>query len=192
MPAICIDAGALDLLPAHVPPQVVITPHAGELADLLADFGEDIDRAQVQAEPWHWAQRAHEVTGATVLLKGAVTIVVGDDGDGGTHTLVSGSAPAWLATAGAGDVLAGIMGALLAQQDGLLQQDAALSVEVAASAAYLHGMAAGIAADSDQQGWQPPQVFGAPQAAAEDSIGHPIVASDVVRTIGEAIEDLLS
>ncbi|KAE8130061.1 MULTISPECIES: bifunctional ADP-dependent NAD(P)H-hydrate dehydratase/NAD(P)H-hydrate epimerase [Bifidobacterium] len=192
MPAICVDAGALDLLPAHVPPQVVITPHAGELADLLADFGEDIDRAQVQAEPWHWAQRAHEVTGATVLLKGAVTIVVGDDGDGGTHTLVSGSAPAWLATAGAGDVLAGIMGALLAQQDGLLQQDAALSVEVAASAAYLHGMAAGIAADSDQQGWQPPQVFGAPQAAAEDSIGHPIVASDVVRTIGEAIEDLLS
>lgn len=190
MPALCVDAGALDLLPTHVPPQVVITPHAGELADLLTDLGEDIDRAQVQAEPWRWAQRAHEITGATVLLKGAVTIVVGDDGDGGTRTLISGSAPAWLATAGSGDVLAGIMGALLAQQDGLLQKDAAL--KVAASAAYLHGLAAGIAADSDQQGWHPPQVFGNPQAATEDNVGHPIIASDVVRAIDAAIEELLS
>jgi NAD(P)H-hydrate repair Nnr-like enzyme with NAD(P)H-hydrate dehydratase domain/NAD(P)H-hydrate repair Nnr-like enzyme with NAD(P)H-hydrate epimerase domain len=192
MPAICVDAGALDLLPAHVPPQVVITPHAGELADLLADLGEDIDRAQVQAEPWRWAQRAHDITGATVLLKGAITIVVGDDGDGGTRTLVSGSAPAWLATAGAGDVLAGITGALLAQQDGLLQQDSSLCVEVAAAAAYVHGMAAGIASNSDQQGWQTPQVFGMPPVVAEDNAGHPIVASDVVRTIGEALEELLS
>jgi len=50
------------------------------------------------------ALRAHELTGATVLLKGAVTIVVDED-----HVYVSGSAPAWLAAAGAGDVLGTVL-----------------------------------------------------------------------------------
>lgn len=68
------------------------------------------------------------LTGATVLLKGAVTIVVDED-----HVYASGSAPAWLGTAGAGDVLAGLTGALLAQQD-----DVATTGETVASAAYLH------------------------------------------------------
>lgn len=120
-----VDAGALDLLPDEVPPQVVITPHAGELASLLTARGEDVDASDVQNEPLHWALRAHELTGATVLLKGAVTIVVGEpadtdresDAQGGfaddeqhVRVVVSGRAPAWLGTAGAGDVLAGMLG----------------------------------------------------------------------------------
>ena len=68
----------------------------------------------VLAEPWRCARRAHALTGATVLLKGAVTILVGEE-DGEERTILSGAAPAWLSTAGAGDVLAGILGALLAQ-----------------------------------------------------------------------------
>lgn len=115
MPPLVVDAGALDLLPDEVPPQVVITPHAGELASLLTARGEDVDASDVQNEPLHWALRAHELTGATVLLKGAVTIVVGEpadtdresDAQGGfaddeqhVRVVVSGRAPAWLGTAG--------------------------------------------------------------------------------------------
>ena len=101
MPPIVVDAGALDLLPEHVPAQVVITPHVGELARLLNRIEHtDIDVDDVYAEPLAYARRAHELTGATVLLKGAVTIVVGEDGDGEERVILSGRAPAWLATAG--------------------------------------------------------------------------------------------
>ena len=51
-------------------------PHAGELAQLLRSRGENVERADVEAEPLRWAQRARELTGATVLLKGAITNAV--------------------------------------------------------------------------------------------------------------------
>ncbi|MBT1173406.1 bifunctional ADP-dependent NAD(P)H-hydrate dehydratase/NAD(P)H-hydrate epimerase [Bifidobacterium sp. MA2] len=218
MPPVVVDAGAIDLLPDRVPPQVVITPHAGELARLLS-----VTRAQVETEPLRYASEAHERTGATVLLKGAATIVVG----AGEHPMVAGAAPAWLATAGAGDVLAGIAGALLAQMDddldgayggpngndaagdadgtatdgagdtaeggdAPLAYDAALVADTAAAAAYLHGMAAGIAAESEQYGWQPPELFGmTTQPRRFDTLGHPIIASDVIAAIPDAVADLI-
>lgn len=196
MPPLCVDAGALDVLPDRVVPQVVITPHAEELSRLLGRRGEEVNAARVLASPLHWATRAHELTGATVLLKGAITVVVGDDGVGGSRTVVCGSGPAWLATAGAGDVLAGLLGGLLAQQDGMLQQDASLVVDIAAAAAFLHGTAALIASDSDQRGWSEPEVYGAGSARKRGidelhAVGHPIVASDVIDAIPTAIEDLL-
>lgn len=165
MPPICVDAGALDILPSRVPPQVVITPHAGELAALLSLRGEALSAADVLADPWSWAKRAHEITGATVVLKGAITLVVGDHEDGGVVTLVSGAAPAWLGTAGAGDVLAGTMGALLAQQDGELQEDADACVEAAAAACYIHGRAAALASGSGQRGWSEPTIVRIPVPA---------------------------
>lgn len=190
MPPIVVDAGALDLMPDRVSPQVVITPHAGELARVLG-----VSREQVEHEPLRYAVEAHERTGATVLLKGAATIVVGEDG----HPMVSGSAPAWLGTAGAGDVLAGITGALLAQMDDdldgasdtPLSYDAALVADTAAAAAYLHGMAAGLASESEQYGWQTPELFGMTRTARFNTIGHPIVASDVIDAIPDSIADLI-
>ena len=193
MPPIVVDAGALDLLPDHVAPQVVLTPHAGELARLLG-----VTREQVEREPLRYALEAHERTGATVLLKGAATIVAGE----GDHPMVSGSAPAWLGTAGAGDVLAGIAGALLAQMDddldgdggrtgSPLSYDAALVADTAAAAAYLHGVAAGAASESEQYGWQPPELFGMTRASRFETIGHPIIASDVIAAIPDAIADLI-
>lgn len=216
MPPIVVDAGAIDLMPDEVPPQVVITPHAGELARLLADHGEDVDVEAVQLEPLHWALRAHELTGATVLLKGAITIVVGDaeesddamdaasigalgrggdddiefdaaDADGEPRVLVVGRAPAWLATAGAGDVLAGMTGSLLAQQD----EDAPV-LDAVASAAYLHGYAAALASASDQRGFNPPVIYGTTSHKPLGTLGHPIVASDVADAIPEAVLRLLS
>lgn len=192
MPPIVVDAGALDLLPCHVVPQVVITPHAGELAALLnrldADMADVVSRQWVEARPLRAALRAHELTGATVLLKGAVTIVVGADGDGNTRIILSGRAPAWMATAGSGDVLAGVLGALLAQQDDMLSDDPALVPEVAA---YMHGLAGAMASGSEQRGWHRPHLYGHAGKTPASVIGHPIVAGDVVAAVPRAFGELL-
>ncbi len=141
--AAVVDAGALELLPGRVGPHVVLTPHAGELARLLAARGERaghalVERSDVEHEPLRWARRAHELTGATVLLKGAVTLVVGADG----AVWAQADAPAWLATAGAGDVLAGLLGAMLAGRADDLHEDPSLAAALAAAAALVHGRAA--------------------------------------------------
>ena len=183
MPPIVVDAGALDLLPGKVPAQVVVTPHVGELARMLTRLdGNEASVDKVRSQPLACARRVHELTGATVLLKGAVTIVVDED-----HVYASGSAPAWLGTAGAGDVLAGLTGALLAQQD-----DVATTGETVASAAYLHGLAAAIASESEQQGWQEPELIGREHRQRFMTLGHPIVAGDVAHAIPEAIADVIA
>ncbi|WP_426311083.1 bifunctional ADP-dependent NAD(P)H-hydrate dehydratase/NAD(P)H-hydrate epimerase [Cellulosimicrobium sp. E-16] len=134
---VVVDAGALSLLPERCPPSVVLTPHAGELATLLRSRGDDVTRADVEAEPLRWARRAHEVTGATVLLKGSATVVVGPEG-----AWSQADAPAWLATAGAGDVLAGILGTVLAAHSARVVREPRLAAELAAAAAVVHGLAA--------------------------------------------------
>ncbi|WP_147794321.1 bifunctional ADP-dependent NAD(P)H-hydrate dehydratase/NAD(P)H-hydrate epimerase [Cellulomonas sp. Y8] len=137
LPAV-LDAGALALAPRELAPWCVLTPHAGELATLLSRLGEDVERAAVEAEPLRWARRAHELTGATVLLKGSTTVVVGAGG----AVYAQADAPGWLATAGAGDVLAGVLGALLAGRAADVLDDPPLAAALAASAALVHGRAA--------------------------------------------------
>jgi ADP-dependent NAD(P)H-hydrate dehydratase / NAD(P)H-hydrate epimerase len=124
-----VDAGALGLLPER-PGPMLLTPHAGELARLLSDVGgAAVERAAVEERPLHHARAAAEATGATVLLKGATCVLVAPDGR--VRTVSDG--PGWLATAGSGDVLAGIAGALLAA--GLEPLDAG------AAAVVVHGLA---------------------------------------------------
>lgn len=134
---VVVDAGALSLVPDRCPPWVVLTPHAGELATLLRERGDDVTRTDVEAEPLRWARRAHEATGATVLLKGSATVVVGPDG-----AWSQADAPAWLATAGAGDVLAGILGTVLAAHAERVVHEPGLAARLAAAAAVVHGLAA--------------------------------------------------
>lgn len=136
--AAVVDAGALDLLPERVGAHVVLTPHAGEAARLLAQRGVDVERADVEAEPLRWARETHDRTGATVLLKGATTVIVGSHG----VVYAQSDAPPWLATAGAGDVLAGLLGALLAGRVEDVHADATLAPALAATAALVHGRAA--------------------------------------------------
>jgi NAD(P)H-hydrate repair Nnr-like enzyme with NAD(P)H-hydrate dehydratase domain len=119
-PPVLVDAGALPVLvdrvlahgpldPARSP--VLATPHAGELVRLLAALGlGEPARAAVEERPLHHARAAAAATGAVVLLKGATTLVVPPAG----ACWAQADAPPWLATAGAGDVLAGVAGALLA------------------------------------------------------------------------------
>lgn len=120
------DADGLNLLArfGQKPPQgAVLTPHPGEAARLL---GWPLER--IVEDPRAAARALAERTGATVLLKGATTLIV--QGERGTVNL---SGCAGLATGGSGDVLAGLIGALLAQ--GLPAYDAACL------GAFLHGRA---------------------------------------------------
>ncbi|WP_372592740.1 bifunctional ADP-dependent NAD(P)H-hydrate dehydratase/NAD(P)H-hydrate epimerase [Actinotalea sp.] len=163
LPAV-VDAGALGCLPARVGPRVVLTPHAGELATLLKARGADVDRAAVEAEPLRWATEAQRSTGATVLLKGSTTIVVGPQ-----EVWSQAEAVPWLATAGSGDVLAGVLGALLAGSWDAIAQDASLVARLAAAAAFVHG-----------------------RAAHEANPGGPVRASGVAATVPAVVARLLS
>ena len=134
-----IDAGAIApavLVEARGP--VIITPHAGELARLT---GTDV--AAVTADPVAAARSTADRFGVAVLLKGHTTRVVAPGGP----VLVARQAPAWLATAGAGDALAGILGALTATHAAatpLTGQPVDLPqlARLGAAAAVLHGLAA--------------------------------------------------
>lgn len=126
---VVLDGGALDLHDRAAGP-VVITPHHGELARLLG-----VDRAEIAADPAAWARRAADDLGVTVLLKGHTTNVAGPG-----SSLSVRSAPTWLATAGAGDALAGILGALVATHAPV--DDPAELSRLAATAAVIHGLAA--------------------------------------------------
>jgi len=125
---VVIDADALRHLTGPVDVPAVLTPHAGEMARLL-----DVEREQVEARPLHFARRAAEEYDAVVLLKGRRTVVARPDGRARINT----TGTEWLATAGAGDVLGGVIGALLAA--GLTPYDAA------SVGAWLHGAAAVLA-----------------------------------------------
>jgi hydroxyethylthiazole kinase-like uncharacterized protein yjeF len=150
------------LLPRSAP--TLLTPHAGELGRLLgADPGE-VERRRLEH-----ARAAARKFGACVLLKGSTTVVA-QPGER-DPVLVSTTGTSWLATAGTGDVLSGLAGALLAQ--GLLPPQAAIT------AAYLHGLAARLAA------------AGAGGPGDEDLAGEaPLGASDVVHAIPLAFRSL--
>jgi hydroxyethylthiazole kinase-like uncharacterized protein yjeF len=122
------------LLPRAAAAPTLITPHAGELARLLGADREDVEARRL----WH-ARRAAAELGCTVLLKGSTTVIATPPGSPAAPALVNATGTAWLATAGSGDVLSGLAGALLAQ--GLEPRQAA------AAAAYLHGLAGRLAAD---------------------------------------------
>jgi ADP-dependent NAD(P)H-hydrate dehydratase / NAD(P)H-hydrate epimerase len=145
------DAGALPVLgSAPLGPQVVLTPHAGELAALLKRRGTDLERSAIEASTLGAARAAAAATGATVLLKGATTVVAAPSGQ--TYTQAEGSP--WMAAAGSGDVLAGILGALSAQMGSDVGHfsdqgggEDSRWAAIAAMAASLHGLA-GTAASS--------------------------------------------
>ena len=151
---VLVDADGITLLAAHREllsrsAPTLITPHAGELARLLG-----ADRADIEAHRLRFATRAAAELGCTVLLKGSTTVIASPAA--GERVLVNPTGTSWLATAGSGDVLSGLAGALLAQ--GLEP------LRAAAAAAYLHGIAARLAAE-----------------------GAPIGASDVIRALPAAI-----
>ncbi|GAA4485089.1 ADP/ATP-dependent (S)-NAD(P)H-hydrate dehydratase [Microbacterium panaciterrae] len=162
---VVVDAGALDLLPATAP--VIATPHEREFVRLRAALGLSTLAEEVLRDAPRRAgvvQETADALGATVLLKGATTLIAA--AGAGTVLAVSAGTP-WLATAGTGDVLAGVIGALVAA-DRAAAAPTPLA-ELAATAAWLHGVAGRIAAGVG--------------AGAE---GRPIVALDVAAALPAA------
>lgn len=124
-----LDAGALYLSGASKSP-TIITPHAGELAELLG-----VNSKEIENDPIRYAIDAARKFKLTVLLKGNKTVVANSE-----RVIQLPEATSWLATAGTGDVLAGILGALLA----LNHRDVSHEnlIEIGATASYLHAQSA--------------------------------------------------
>lgn len=160
---VVVDADALTLL-ARRPGLVrgrsgptVLTPHDREYARFgLAPGGGVGPDGAVGADRVGAARRLAADLGCTVLLKGDATVVADPDGT----AFVNGTGTAWLATAGTGDVLSGILGAVLATQ----ATTGLPTVEAAAVAAHLHGRVGQLAAERG-----------------------PLLAGDLVRRLPEAI-----
>lgn len=181
------DAGALDLVAAaaargRLTAPVLVTPHAGECARLWRKAGlgplpgahpERVpDELELRAQA---ASRLAGALGAAVLLKGSVTLCAAP----GHEPIAVGPATPWLAAAGTGDVLAGLLGALVAGRADRVREDpeppAALA-EIGATAALLHDRAA--------------------RHASGDAPGHgagtPITALEVAEALPEAVRGLLA
>jgi hydroxyethylthiazole kinase-like uncharacterized protein yjeF len=157
-----LDAGALYLAGSLEQP-TVITPHSGELSTLLSARGVQVSAEAIEGDPKKWVQIAADTLGVTVLLKGATTYVANDE-----LLIQLPVATPWLATAGSGDVLAGILGALVATNVVEILNDYNHLAHVAATASFIHA-----------------------QAAAKASNGGPINAEAIIEALPSAIAQLL-
>jgi hydroxyethylthiazole kinase-like uncharacterized protein yjeF len=157
-----LDAGALYLAGSLEQP-TVITPHSGELSTLLSARGVQVSAEAIEGDPKKWVQIAADTLGVTVLLKGATTYVANDE-----LLIQLPVATPWLATAGSGDVLAGILGALVATNAIEILNDYNHLAHVAATASFIHA-----------------------QAAAKASNGGPINAESIIEALPNTIAQLL-
>ena len=135
MPTV-LDAGAM-YLAGKLSQPALITPHAGELAKLLKSRGTTVSAEAIEGDPRKWVQIASDTLKVTVLLKGAITFVADSE-----QLIELPKATPWLATAGTGDVLAGIVAALVATYEIEILNDASALARIAASAAFIHNQAA--------------------------------------------------
>ena len=197
LPPICVDAGALDLLPKQVCTKVVLTPHAGELCSLFKRYDLEISAQEILKNPVEYAQKAADLTGATVLVKGATTAVASPS-ELHSPIYIAKCAPSWLATAGSGDVLAGILGALLAQRERKennkncaenYAENYANYAEnenyafIAASAAVIHGISASLASKINSENNYTQLAQDIVESNDASTSDHPIVASDIINAL---------
>jgi len=131
-----LDAGALHLAGSLEQP-TLITPHSGELSKLMIARGVQVTPEAIEGDPKKWVQESADTLGVTVLLKGSTTYVAND-----SVLIQLPVATPWLATAGTGDVLAGVIGALVATNTIEILNDYNHLAYVAATGALIHARAA--------------------------------------------------
>lgn len=159
---IILDAGALSFARVDRKFQI-ITPHAGELASLLNSHEIEVSASQIAATPLKHAQLAAKIFQSDVLLKGNTTVIASYNQ--GMCFKIPNLNP-WLATAGSGDVLAGIIAGLVVQQQDISELD---FLNCAALGVIIHSRTADLASN-----------------------GGPIAANDLPQLIPSVIAELLN
>lgn len=155
LPPLVIDADGLNLLAeidewwTLLPENTILTPHPGEMARLC-----DIETSEVQANRWELAREKAKDWNVVLVLKGAHTIIASANGEFAVLPFVTDA----LATAGTGDILAGLIVGLIAQ--------GTEAFEAAGIAGYIHGLAG--------------------QIAGEKTSSRSVIAGDVLDYIGKA------
>jgi len=144
--------------------RIVATPHVGELATMLSGLGSPAEPDAIRADPVSHAADVAARLGIVVVLKGGTTHVVAPDG---TSITVTGG-PSWLATAGTGDALAGVIGALVATNAERVLADPSVLPRIAATGVLIHAAAG--------------------TTAAEDG---PLAALDVAEAVRVVVRELL-
>ncbi|MEJ6576972.1 MAG: NAD(P)H-hydrate dehydratase [Actinomycetota bacterium] len=157
-----LDAGALGLAGKLSQP-TLITPHAGELSRILKKLGTNVSADEISDYPIEWASEVANQLDVTVLLKGSKSVVVNNE-----IQIQLPAATPWLATAGSGDVLGGIIGAIAASNEIEILNSDSRFAEIAASASFIHDQSARLA-----------------------SKGGPISASSIITRIPEAVRKIL-
>ena len=152
--AVILDADALtafaddpDALFRHLHPRCVLTPHEGEFGRLFPDLADEAAHGNRVAA----ARAAADRAGCTLLLKGEATVIASPGGAASLHAALYDRAAPWLATAGAGDTLAGMIGALAGRPwrpDVHVAAEAAAWLHVEAARAFGPGLIAEDIADA--------------------------------------------
>ena len=169
--AVVVDAGALDLARGAPAPRV-LTPHPREHARLRTALGLDPDVGTSDDERRVAAVETAATAGAVVVLKGSATVVARPDG----WSVIVESGTPWLATAGTGDVLAGVLGAVLASAAAGPPDRLDLGA-AAATGVWLHGAAATRASA---------RTGGGPITALDVAEALPPVVAEVLQRAAEA------
>lgn len=188
-----IDAGAIDLVRSLVDyadahsrslSRAILTPHHGEAARLLTQFGHQLSRADVDADPATSAKELASLTGAIILLKSATTLCSYLHHDQGSRTQEILSIPQetpWAGVAGSGDVLAGTLAGIAAgfqaraeRRQGNPSISEAECATLASLGAWVHAQAALRA------------------GVGSEGQAHPIQAIDIARALPEIIGGLCS
>ena len=176
---VIVDAGAIAGVKewAQQNPLMVATPHVGEAARMLTQFSVDASPPQIAADIPTYAQQLADLSGAIIVLKGADTAVAAP----GEVAHVFTAPSAWGAVAGAGDVLAGLIGALVAGE--VARRPAAqptLLVPAVAAAVGLHGLAASQASGVVDE-----------ELSLSGQPGHPVTALQVAAAVPSVIGQIL-
>jgi hydroxyethylthiazole kinase-like uncharacterized protein yjeF len=158
-----LDAGALYLAGKQTSP-TIITPHYQELARLFENNSINVSVAEIRKDPEKWAKKAAQEFGVTVLLKGNLSVITD-----GKKVVKIKSLTTFLATAGTGDVLAGILGALVAANYLRIRNKTISLMEIAHCACLVHQF-----------------------SALESSQGGPISASMIIERIPSVIGKAIS
>lgn len=180
-------AGKADTSTAHHAPCCVITPHTGEMARVMTALtSERWTHQQVEEQPRQCAQYVADNLGCVVVLKGNTTYIAAPE-----EQYELSSPTTWLASAGTGDVLAGILGALIAHNSAKLRDRKVSLATVCATSVLLHSVAGALASRVITPESAVQLLRGDAELDDVAQLGQPLTASTVVDHIAQAYGVLL-